>query len=310
MFRKLVRSRPGFTLIELLVVIAIIAVLIALLLPAVQQAREAARRSQCKNNFKQAAIALHNYHEIHKMFPPGAIWSSPTTCGATPNFQGAAGFSWSAMILPMMDQAALYHNLIFERNSHQQVQVGSVYLTKGNVGEAVSAYICPSDPFGRQRLAVSGSTTYEGTNGAASDDMGPTNISGVANSTQRLCDATNYRYYTNPTDARGILHAYSNHSMAKIIDGSSNTLLLAENRNFSPSRAVPWATINLTDVVSGINGNVAGAYYYTFGPSSFHTGGCHVAMGDGSARFVSENISQVLLNSLATRDGGEVVGEF
>jgi len=302
--------KRGFTLIELLVVIAIIAVLIALLLPAVQQAREAARRSQCKNNFKQTALALHNYHEVHSLFPPGAIWSNPTACGGNAAAQGSAGFGWAAFILPMMDQTNLYNNLNFSRNSHQQVPSGSVFLTKGNVGEPVSAYLCPSDPFGAQRLAVSGATTYSGTNGSASDDMAPTNISGVANAANRLCNTTNYTYYTNQFDARGILFAYGKISLAKVTDGASNTFLLAENRNYTPGKAVPWSTINLVDMVAGINGNVAGAYYYTFSPGSFHVGGCHFAMGDGSVRFVSENINHGLLNSLATRDGGETIGEF
>ena len=115
----------GFTLIELLVVIAIIAVLISLLLPAVQQAREAARRAQCKNNFKQAALALHNYHDSCQVFPPGLIWSSPTSCGNGPRI----GFSWAAFILPMMDQTNIYNNLDFNRDVHlQKLAPGSTVL--------------------------------------------------------------------------------------------------------------------------------------------------------------------------------------
>lgn len=97
--------RRGFTLIELLVVIAIIAVLIALLLPAVQQAREAARRTQCKNNLKQIGLALHNYHDAHDCFPPGQIrgWNG--------SFDSGNGFAWGALILPFMDQANLYNLL-------------------------------------------------------------------------------------------------------------------------------------------------------------------------------------------------------
>ncbi len=97
--------RRGFTLIELLVVIAIIAVLVAILLPAVQQAREAARSSQCKNNLKQIGVAMHNYHETHGLFPPAQIrgWNGTHERGN--------GFSWGAMLLPNMDQAGLYNKL-------------------------------------------------------------------------------------------------------------------------------------------------------------------------------------------------------
>src|SRR5688500_15342959 len=95
------KQRFGFTLIELLVVIAIIAVLIALLLPAVQQAREAARRSQCKNNLKQIGLALHNYEEIHKMLPPGAIWQGASGTPAPENGRDANwGATWVTMLLP------------------------------------------------------------------------------------------------------------------------------------------------------------------------------------------------------------------
>ena len=101
------RQRHGFTLIELLVVIAIIAVLIALLLPAVQQAREAARRTQCRNNLKQIGLAIHNYLDIHDRFPPGHYWSSNTADS------GGTGWLWGTHLLPQMDQAPLYNTIDF-----------------------------------------------------------------------------------------------------------------------------------------------------------------------------------------------------
>jgi prepilin-type N-terminal cleavage/methylation domain-containing protein len=105
------RARRGFTLIELLVVIAIIAILIALLLPAVQQAREAARRSQCKNNLKQIGLALHNYHEQAGTLPPG--WIGVDLATRLPDVEGLNGFGWGAMILPHLDQTPLYNRINF-----------------------------------------------------------------------------------------------------------------------------------------------------------------------------------------------------
>src|SRR6188768_3507660 len=102
------RRKSGFTLIELLVVIAIIAILIALLLPAVQQAREAARRTQCKNHLKQMGLALHNYHDAHQVFPPGATSCIPCAAYQT---DGRTGHALYADILPYMDQAPLYNRL-------------------------------------------------------------------------------------------------------------------------------------------------------------------------------------------------------
>ncbi len=106
---KRCRIQQGFTLIELLVVIAMIAILIALLLPAVQQAREAARRTQNRNNLKQIGIALHNYHETASMFPPG--WIGVT--GTRPDVAGRSGFGWAAFILPMLEQQPLHRRIEF-----------------------------------------------------------------------------------------------------------------------------------------------------------------------------------------------------
>ena len=110
----------GFTLIELLVVIAIIAILIALLLPAVQQAREAARRTQCKNNLKQIGIALHNYHDTHSCLPPMKIWANGIDCPGGPDgWTNTGGWSWRVMILPFVEQSTMYNQINFV-NHHSQ----------------------------------------------------------------------------------------------------------------------------------------------------------------------------------------------
>lgn len=141
--------RRGFTLIELLVVIAIIAILIALLLPAVQQAREAARRTQCKNNLKQMGLALHNYHDNYQFFPNGNVASSA----------GGWGLSWYARILPFVDQAPLYNQLTFSGTQHgwawndptnnpEGVQNGTAFSRV-----TLSFVICPSSPLQAKRDA-------------------------------------------------------------------------------------------------------------------------------------------------------------
>src|SRR5438094_3648174 len=142
--RRVRFARKGFTLIELLVVIAIIAILIALLLPAVQQAREAARRSQCKNNLKQIGLALHNYHDIYKMFAPAGFGSNAfgghcadhSTEDDIGNNRGWV-ISWAASILPQIDRTPLYKTINFN----------ATFLTTNNAvwQTVISAYICPSD---------------------------------------------------------------------------------------------------------------------------------------------------------------------
>ena len=131
--------RRGFTLNELLVVIAIIAILVALLLPAVQSAREAARRSQCKNGLKQTGLALHSYHETHSSFPPGFISRNVQASDPVTPTNIAPGFSWGTMILPNLDQEPLYSSLDFERDADDPTN-----LSFGQT--SLPVFRCPSDP--------------------------------------------------------------------------------------------------------------------------------------------------------------------
>ena len=144
---KFRRQRRAFTLIELLVVIAIIAILVALLLPAVQQAREAARRSQCKNNLKQIGLALHNYHDVHTIFPQVRVLdlnNFPGSC--TAGWQRPGGFSWRVLILPFMDQSPLYETIDFTDHLYTGGCASSSSSWATADKTIISAFLCPSDP--------------------------------------------------------------------------------------------------------------------------------------------------------------------
>ena len=311
------RYRRAFTLIELLVVIAIIAVLIALLLPAVQQAREAARRSQCKNNLKQIGIGLHNYHDTHGVLPPGTIWT--TTVNTGPRTGG-----YTIHILPNIDQANIYNLINFN--------VSGILWFSGNNATATAASVpmllCPSDGLGGTH-AIDASqrwfkSNYPGVfSGYSTGDI----ISATASS-----DSTKLAIFGMNRAAR----------IRDITDGTSNTVMVAEYltgatsdeyRGFawsdqSPGNQVYFAqTPNSTvaDVCYDINpaswctndaklnlpavGNTSVAAQ-TAASRSRHTGGVHVLLSDGAARFVSNSINLAVWQSLATIRGGEVVGEF
>ncbi len=218
LMRKSRRSHLyGFTLIELLVVIAIIAILIALLLPAVQQAREAARRSQCKNNLKQVGLALHNYHDTHNVFPPYKTWNNGTDCpGGGNSWTNQGGYSWRVMILPFVDQAPAYQKIDFINHHSQSACPGSTNSWGTFNNNVIPVYICPSD---ETPASVGGST------GA--------NYAGVVSASAqcKLSYATTSGSITSPRlkaffqmDNVGATRV----SMTDIKDGTSNTIAVAE----------------------------------------------------------------------------------
>jgi prepilin-type N-terminal cleavage/methylation domain-containing protein/prepilin-type processing-associated H-X9-DG protein len=335
------RRGSGFTLIELLVVIAIIAVLIALLLPAVQQAREAARRTQCKNNLKQIGLALHNYHDAFNVFPfgKGASYASPA----------AAYARWSqhAMILPYIDQAPLYNSINFSDAPSTPGMGGVVnfmpaYTSASNNGPSqafIGAFLCPSD------LAPNG----------------PGQNNYVGNQGSWLCDRSDYP--GSPSDVSpnetqpGVFYYLSQVRMRDVIDGSSNTCFFSEKirgqgipnpvsdlfviapqtslagtystcQSINPATATPLTSKWGYSWVMGENccsqyNHVAVPNSYScagtgftgtmtnmamqVSPTSRHTGGVHVLMGDGAVTFVSSNIDLNLWRAVGTRNGSETV---
>lgn len=344
-FSVALRRRPGFTLIELLVVIAIIAILIALLLPAVQQAREAARRTQCKNNVKQLGLALHNYHDTFLTFPPGGV--SSVTSGAP--YQG---WGWNTMLLPYMDQAPLYNQFNFS-NSMQVTITAQPTLMATQIG----ALRCPSDVGQNIVNFVNVAPTVPAavTPGATQTNMfGRSNYLGVVGWSITPVNPSGLLQGVPPQTAnyRGIFGANSKVNIGAMTDGTSNSIVIGERYSPNAGGAAGaiqpighgvWAgcgdpanvdglasifgdtaaTTNLapnasaTALASGatsyrINGNNNGTASrgQTSGFGSLHVGGCHFLIGDGTVRYISENIDTTIYRNLGSINDGNPIGEF
>lgn len=340
--------RRAFTLIELLVVIAIIAVLIALLLPAVQQAREAARRTQCRNNLKQLGLALYNYESSLNTFPPNLV------PGGT-NYRYSAG-NWGvlAYLSPYLDQTAIYN--LMNLNAPTYAATPPYNIADPNNALAASymipMFLCPSDK----------AQSLGGGYGVAA--IGPTNY--CANQGSGINNTSSGPQHGSPYNADGVMFADSRIRIGDISDGTSNTACMAESLlgdgaesatgSIPPATAQrayaylkPYAT-TMDDAAcasptnwnvdrrrqflwfSGEIRNTSYNHYYNpndrrwdcitnspalgytaigwKGARSAHTGGVHVLMCDGAVRFVSENIDNNTWKALGTRAGSEVLGEF
>ena len=312
------RRRRGFTLIELLVVIAIIAVLVALLLPAVQQAREAARRTQCKNNLKQIGLALHGYHDTHDRLP---ISQGMALNSSGVNFLQR---TWGRSILPFIEQAPLYSKWDWTRG-HASGTNRSLTATP------IAIFKCPSSP-ASQIITVTGS-------GADVDHPdGPTFQAGIM---EYFGNSVNWDFPGRPTGAttaevmqiQGMIPYHTEGvRFSEVTDGLTNTIMVGEvaggekrlvakyqSIGLQHSTQGSWATRNRTGlgpydatgtVYLGGNrvmntNNYNGANYY-----SYHTGVVHFLLGDGSTRTISENIDIDVTWRLLVRNDGNPVGEF
>jgi len=330
--RRCLHHHKGFTLIELLVVIAIIAVLVALLLPAVQQAREAARRSQCKNNIKQLGLAVHNYHDTMNTFPPGTINS---------------GFLWSDpqwpylldFLLPQIDQASRYE--ILAKNWSRPCPWNLTTATVDSywepvLGTAIPAFICPSDGMGGSVKSAANPNLLP-----ASNYLGMFSHVNLAQQFQ-----IDYRQ-SGDYSARAVFGINSNTRLRDLTDGTSNTVMISEyltgissedwrgyyhtnqpGAQFLHASSTPNSSV--PDLLYGSSGYPSGCAdgfnkplqnlpcqattdhanngYAT--SRSRHTGGVHSGLADGSVRFISSNINLNTWQNLCWISDGNIVGEF
>jgi prepilin-type N-terminal cleavage/methylation domain-containing protein len=337
------RPRKAFTLIELLVVIAIIAVLIALLLPAVQQAREAARRSQCKNNLKQIGLALHNYHDTFTVLP----------FGKGPSYAGAAAYArWSqhALILPYVDQANLYNSINFSSPPETPGMAGAVptfmpaSTNPGGINSIQSqtyipVFICPSDI--GIAAGWNGQNNYAGNQGGWLCDRNDNPAAATDNAPGEL--QTGVFYYLSKVRAASVTDGMSNTAFfSEKIRGqatpdpktdllvmshqTSLSATLTACRGLNPATALPltskwgfsWVMgencctqYNHVDVPNsrscagtGFPGTMTNMAMQV-SAASRHTGGAHVMMGDGAVNFASDNIDLTVWRALGTRAGQE-----
>ena len=311
--RSIPSRRSGFTLIELLVVIAIIAVLIALLLPAVQQAREAARRSQCRNNLKQFGLALQTHHDVIKRFPLGAVWTNPTT------YYDAPRSGWNYSLFPYLELDSLYRQ-IPKAGTQGWTPWYSAEATNPNgpTRKVIPVWQCPTDNgvnFNSQAWGVFSLGNYHAF-------FGGLNLGGaVANQpTQRAAFGINFGA-----------------KLSDITDGTSNTMALGEylrsRGGAMDQRGMPWGdqpgygqiytqlspNSNSPDFIyqgwcdtqpkanlpcisgdGGPNNHVAAR--------SLHVGGVHVVLADGAVRFINQNVDLLSVwRALATISGKEII---
>ena len=298
------RSRKGFTLIELLVVIAIIAILIALLLPAVQQAREAARRTQCKNNLKQIGLAMHNYHDTFGLFPPGWIGVNTSVTPNIPDVTRGSGVGWAVMLLPYLDQAPLYNKMNFNVDINNPAN-DLVRMTM------LPAFRCPSDTGGPfNDIGASGAPAPP-----ALTTLPTSNYVGNAGSLE--IDTCNVLAPGIQCNNNGALFHNSSVRIRDFTDGTSNTFLAGERKTVVSIGffatwlgAVPGGDQPFVRILGVADHTPNNPVLHIDDYSSPHEGGAQFLFGDGSVHFLSENIDTISFGSLATRAGGEIVNGF
>lgn len=328
------KSTGGFTLVELLVVIAIIGILVSLLLPAVQSAREAARRSTCLNNMRQIGLACLNYESLHGNFPPATDRLNPNSDPPT-----RRDYSWVAFILSQMERQPLrdsiddtvdwYHpnNEIpattplpeFRCASRSELEPVSLLGPGNTAGEGFGDF--DQSDLNNHYLAVLGANTELESSipHYCSDQTSPYSLETESTGSSRRQSVSCVDGGQGPIANSGVIYRYSDTKMSEVLDGSSNTFLFGEAAFgiASEQHTRPWI-VGATNVwmygsknlAYAINsGSRPGPVRNNMGYGSEHPGGCHFAMTDGSVSFFSENIELFTLFNLATRNDGLVIND-
>jgi len=313
------KRRSGFTLVELLVVIAIIGILVALLLPAIQAAREAARRAECANNLKQMGLAMHNYHDTYDTLPMGVV------CGKNNN-PNTGGWAWGALILPFAEEASLHDILDTTRRSWWYYKNNST--RKLLIETPIGFYTCPSDtvPEINSTRGGVGSSSYVGN--AGYNAWNCSHCSGASPNYTAAMEANN-----------GTLIAGPGIKFRDILDGTSSTILVGErdwkSKHHGNHRSANWSGTKGGQNTShnGIMARLLTAYFPGVteinavgngddnngqGPnqdaedgwSSQHPGGAQFVLSDASVQFISETIASNTFGYLCNREDGQVIGEY
>lgn len=308
------KTRPsGFTLIELLVVIAIIAILLALLLPAVQAAREAARATQCRNNLRQMALALHQYHDRNGVLPPA--WT------ADPIFL-SQGWGWGTMLLPDLGEPALFQQLNFNES------LTSLPNSRWHL-HSLPTFVCPSDAFPLTGIVIvqepelwprfPRSPSFFHPPPPKLYEFAKSNYPAVFGSTAAA---------NTPDSGDGLFFRNSSVRLRDVVDGTSQTLLIGERRTTQQqivdfmgnpltrvdmtmwAGVLPWCRDATSRVVGSGDVTPATTGRSFPGFNSGHPGGTMFALADGAVRMISNHIDANTYRALMTRASGEVTGEF
>jgi len=277
------RARNAFTLVELLVVIAIIGILVALLLPAVQYARESARRSQCQSNMHNVGIALHNFHDVHGSLPAGWVADVP---------DGEPGWGWGAHLLPYLEQKALLDN---EIHLEHHIDEPENEFARQSV---IPIYLCPSDANSTGTIMLTGIH-------APLAEVGRSNYVGVFG-TDEIEDV--------PSHGDGVFYHNSHTRLADILDGLSTTIMVGERSSKLGGSTWVGMIHGATDAMARVVGscdhvpNDPHSHFDDF--SSHHASGANFILGDASVRLISDDIDLDVYHALATRSNGEPVPKY